>query len=254
MIKFLIRCIKKLLRDGLISSLKVSLQNIVILLERYEYKKMLDLETPKGRFSQIYNKNMWNSGESASGRGSELSHTENLRDWLIKNIPSYNVKTIVDAPCGDFNWIKFVISKFEIVYTGYDIVDELINSNKQKYGSRKIIFKQGDICHDKIDDCDLLIVRDCLFHLSFEDINNFLKNIKKTNFKYLLTTTHIVDKNFSNKNISSGDYRDIDIFSYPFYFNKSKVIDFIDDFPIGYRSPRQMILIEKKDVPTDLKK
>jgi hypothetical protein len=33
----------------------------------------------------------------------------------------------------------------------------------------------------------------------FEDINKFLKNIARIDYKYLLTTTHILDKDFVSK-------------------------------------------------------
>jgi hypothetical protein len=93
------------------------------------------------------------------------------------------------------------------------------------------------------------MVRDCLFHFSYNDINKFLKNINKIKYKYLLTTTHIVKKNFINRDIITGDFRIINLFSYPFNFNNQNIVDRVNDYPKGHSLPREMILIEKKYVP-----
>ena len=96
------------------------------------------------------------------------------------------------------------------------------------------------------------MTRDCLFHLSYEDIEKFLKNLSSVEYKYLLTTTHHTDNDFENTNIISGDWRLIDLFSHPFNFDANRVIDRVDDYPKGHNTPRQMILIEKINVPTTL--
>jgi hypothetical protein len=219
--------------------------------KRKSYKNMLIKNNIKDRFISIYDENLWQSKESISGEGSEILYTKPLRDWMLREIPSLNVKTFVDAPCGDFNWMKTIISELPINYIGIDIVPALIESNKLKYQSENIHFKNSDICKDPLPDCDIIMVRDCLFHLSYEDINNFLKNLYKTNYKYLFTTTHLntnINK-FLNNNILTGDFRYIDLFSSPFNFNISNIHSRVDDYVIGSIAPKEMILIEKKYVP-----
>ena len=98
------------------------------------------------------------------------------------------------------------------------------------------------------------MVRDCLFHLSYYDINQFLINLSKTNHKYLLTTNHIVEKGFENTNIITGDFRIIDLFREPFDFDSKLVKDRVNDFTYVDIIKREMILIEKQDVPTSLPK
>jgi hypothetical protein len=97
------------------------------------------------------------------------------------------------------------------------------------------------------------MVRDCLFHLSYEDINKFLKNIRNVNYKYLLTTTHIdtIENNFKNMDIISGDARFINLFAKPFNFNNQDVIDRVKDCPNDLKTPKEMILI-KKNIPTSI--
>ena len=146
-----------------------------------------------------------------------------------------------------------VVSEIEIEYQGFDIVDSLIKNNNALYRSDKVYFDIANICEDKLPDCDLLMVRDCLFHLSYSDINKFLKNIANVNYKYLLTTTHMLDKKFVNKDIKSANFRLIDLFKEPFNFDSKKVINRVDDFPVEESDAREMILICKPDVPKSIK-
>ena len=215
---------------------------------------MLSYDTSKEKFSEIYNSNLWGSVESRSGEGSEIGYTEPLRKWLIEKINSLDIKTVVDAACGDLNWMKLVLREVEVNYIKLDIVEEVIEGNNLAYGSDRIEFGVANICEDKLQDCDLIIVRDCLFHLSYDDINSFLFNLSKTNYKYLLTTTHIVDLEFKNSDISTGYHRLIDLFKDPFNFDVDHVKDRVADFPEGYQTKREMIIVEKKFVPIHLAK
>jgi hypothetical protein len=212
---------------------------------------MLKQDSLKSRFNQIYEKNLWRSEETRSGEGSELNYTMSLRNWLIDNLPKLKIKHLVDAPCGDFNWMRKVVLKSSFYYSGFDIVNSIINKNKS-YSNAKTKFSVANICKDQLPNCDLLMVRDCLFHFSYNDINKFFKNINKIKYKYLLTTTHIVGKNFRNRDIVTGDFRIIDLFSYPFNFNNQKIVDRVNDYPKGHTLPREMILIKKQYVPKSI--
>lgn len=247
------KILSKISREGLLSAIKASIQYPFRFSFRKSYNNMLKKETIEKRFLEIYEKNLWSSDESNSGEGSELNYTKPLREWLIKTINELNINTFVDAPCGDFNWMRKIIPHLKIQYIGLDIVEPIIKRNIANYSDEHIKFKVADICKDKMPECDILMVRDCLFHLSYSDINAFLKNISNLKYSYLLTTTHINNTNFRNKDILSGDFRLIDLFQSPFNFNSETVIDSVDDYPKGHRIPRKMILVKKNDVPCRLK-
>jgi len=230
----------------------LSLNNFISRLnKKIHYKNMLSQKTNKERFSEIYRKNIWQSNESGSGKGSEVLYTENLRNWLLEILPKYKVEKFVDAACGDFNWMRLVIPKLDIKYEGIDIVDKVIEENNLKHSNNKINFLTKDICKDPLPNCDMLMIRDCLFHLSFSDINNLLKNLKKTDYKFLLTTTHILEGNHNNKDIISGDFRLINIFSEPFNFKQNRILDRCQDSILNF-APREMVLISKEDIPENL--
>ena len=159
-----------------------------------------------------------------------MALTHNLRIQLPKLFKQFSINSVFDGPCGDFNWMKLVIEETNIDYTGGDIVLPLIESNQAKYGQQNIRFKKVDLTKDTLPTVDLMICRDCLFHLSYEDTKLLLHNFIKSNTLYLLTTTYVNEPAFKNTNITTGHFRMIDLFCPP--YNLSKDILFkIDGAP-----------------------
>ena len=215
-------------------------------------KQLSDEADISSRFSIIYENNLWSSPESLSGEGSEVSYTGPTREWLIGKIPQLGVRRMVDAGCGDFNWMKLVVPEIDVSYVGLDIVASVIADNNRNYAREGLTFGVANICEDEIPSCDLVMVRDCLFHLSYDDTDKSLRNLSKTDYKYLLTTTHSVEQDFANTDIFTGSFRLIDVFRDPFNFNGSHVLDRVLDYPEGHAYPREMTLLKKESVPTSL--
>lgn len=167
-------------------------------------------------FERIYKNNAWGGRESVSGRGSDLDHTGRLLIELDTLLREYDIKTILDIPCGDFNWMKEV-NLMGIKYIGGDIVKELVDGNK-KYARRRLTFEQMDITTSDLPSVDLVLVRDCLTHFSYEDIYKAINNIKRSKSKYLLTTSFTQKK--SNSDIITGDWRPLNLLTEPFNFPK----------------------------------
>lgn len=189
-----------------------------ILLKWYRNKKnnqFID-KTPQEVFSEVYNKNLWESNESISGVGSELKHTESLINQLNQFFLDYNIQSVLDLPCGDFNWMKKVDFS-EIKYIGADIVVDLIKNNNNHYSNNNNIeFRVLNLISDPLPKCDLIIVRDCLVHLSYKDIKNSILNLKKSGAKYLLSTSFTEYK--QNHDIISGAWRPLNLQLAPFNF------------------------------------
>ena len=171
-------------------------------------------------FNDIYRSNSWESDESVSGPGSTLLSTENLRLKLETFFKNYGISSIVDAPCGDYNWFKEIDYKFEF-YRGYDIVKDIIDNNNKKYASPNVEFDFSDITKDILPKADLIFCRDCLVHLSFNKIFKAVTNFKKSGSKYLLTTSYF-DHN-ENKDIVTGDWRKLNLLLPPFNFPKERL-------------------------------
>jgi len=234
-------------RFGIIKTIRICFNYPITLSKRKTFKENLERsKSTEDKFTWIYKNNWWNSEESHSGSGSTFENTENLRKELPKIITKFNIATILDAPCGDFNWMKELLPSLDVRYIGADIVQDLVDINNSKYQNESITFVKLNIVSDNLPHADLLICRDCLFHLSFEDIRGFLNNFINSNISYLLTTTHKNKNNFKNSNIQTGDFRLIDLFSYPFNFPTTPLIR-IDDFASG-GNEREMCLFTREQI------
>src|SRR5690349_11900148 len=66
------------------------------------------LNDREGIFTKIYRSDWWGSPESKSGTGSQLARTETFRRELRAWIQEGRVTSMLDAPCGDYNWIRHV--------------------------------------------------------------------------------------------------------------------------------------------------
>jgi hypothetical protein len=217
-------------------------------------KNLFQTNSVEERFNKIYSTNYWSNNESRSGEGSSLRSTENIRVHLPKIIEKFNIKKLFDAPCGDFNWMSQVLKSIEINYVGSDIVKDLIVSNK-KYENDKIKFSKLDIRDDKLSASDLMICRDCLFHFSYKDISLFLNNFLSSDIKYILLTSHLnTEYKFENKDIVTGDFRKIDLFSKPFNFEKNYIYSFDDKDELEIEHFKQMYLFSKSQIKNNLKK
>jgi len=172
------------------------------------------------RFELIYNENFWESDESRSGIGSEIENTKEALKALEYIIKEYRIKSIIDVPCGDFNWMSKMDLK-NINYRGYDIVRSVIKDNNKKFKKSNISFFHSDITDSKLDKADLMIVRDCLVHFSIEDIKKSIFRIKQSRSKYLVSTSFVnVEKNID---IYTADWRPINLEKEPFNFPKPLV-------------------------------
>lgn len=146
------------------------------------------------------NKNL----ETSSGYGSTLNLTKTVRSFLTNTILKYNIKSILDLGCGDFNWMS-KIDLSNINYTGYDCHEQLIKENTIKYGKDNIKFECKDILNCNYPEVDLILCRDVMFHLNQSLAEKLLSKIKQSNSIFLLATTFPNNiKNFSQIKISSG--------------------------------------------------
>lgn len=138
----------------------------------------------------------WSLGtdKSKSGPGSDMDYTARLRAALPGVLERYQVKRFVDAPCGDWFWMQHV-DLGGIDYIGGDISQSLVEENARRFGNSGARFIHLDITSDPLPECDLLMCRDCLFHLKFWLRWRFLENFAASKIPYLMTTMHHVDRN-----------------------------------------------------------
>ncbi|NBO28678.1 MAG: hypothetical protein EBV10_05470, partial [Synechococcaceae bacterium WB6_1A_059] len=117
----------------LLTSLPFNLAGVNFPPEKFKYseeKRKLDLiGNNSDIFNYYYINNFWGDSESVSGPGSTLAYTENLRAELPKLVEELEVTSILDSPCGDYNWFRMIEWNSEIAYIGGDIVESLVSRN-----------------------------------------------------------------------------------------------------------------------------
>jgi hypothetical protein len=176
----------------------------------------------KTTFTEIYKSNLWKGKESISGPGSDTIQTHILAKELEKLFSRFQIKSILDVPCGDFLWMS-QINLNGINYIGGDIVNELIQRNKTLHAEKpNIKFDVIDITQDPLPSVDLLICRDCLVHFSYKDLFQTISNFKKSNIRYILTTSF--PNHPINYDIPTGEWRTLHLGKAPFYFPKPILI------------------------------
>jgi hypothetical protein len=165
-------------------------------------------------FTHIYHSHHWGGVESVSGLGSDMAQATFLIPELEHLLKRYHITSMLDIPCGDFNWMRNV--KFSGDYIGADIVEELIDSNRKNYASDKRRFEVLDITTDALPKVDLIFTRDCLVHLCIDEIFAALENIKASGSTYLLATNYFWQSKPFNDEIETGDWRRIALHHKPF--------------------------------------
>ena len=202
-------------------------------------------------FTDIYANRKWDGvdveNDSVSGPGSSLSHTVNIRAELPKLFDTFQITQVFDAPCGDLNWMSRVLEQCpDVEYTGGDIVEALIASNTEKYSNKlNAKFITIDIVNDPLPDAELMICRECLFHLSNADIKSFFNNFLKSNISALLMTSDL-DRE-PNFDIETGGFRRVNFFTAPWNFTQDHIY-IINDWPYPSPPNRQMYMWSRDQI------
>jgi hypothetical protein len=139
------------------------------------------------------------TGGSVNGPGSSLSCTMSIREWLPGLLRRYQIRSMLDAPCGDWTWMSRV-DLGGIHYVGWDIDLEQIRRNRDAYER-----KPGDyslplrLCHfyarniltvAGVPRVDLILCRDFLAHLPTEHIIAVLDKFRASGSAYLLASNY----------------------------------------------------------------
>ena len=171
-------------------------------------------------FSKIYEDNAWGSDESRSGSGSTLDETERLRLAIPELLENFQIRSVLDIPCGDFNWMKHT-DLAGVHYVGADIVPKMIDSNKLFYTSEDREFKVLDVLTDDLPKVDMVICRDLFVHMTFADAMKALENITSSGARYLMCTTFTLH---TNEELGEGMWRPLNMMEEPFNFPMPQVM------------------------------
>ena len=174
--------------------------------------------SPEAVFRWHFERRVWSDGETVSGPGSTTLATSVLRSALVELIEEHRIKSLLDIPCGDGNWISTANLKLDL-YIGADIVQELVDLNQSKWkGQPNCRFLKLDLTSNALPRVDLILCRDGLVHLSDALAMQALRNIKLSGSAYLLATTFPEHSN--NADIVTGEWRPMNLQRPPFNLPK----------------------------------
>lgn len=168
-------------------------------------------------FEEIHRSNSWGSRESVSGPGSTRQRAADFQDELVQTLRELGTRVLLDAPCGDFNWIGPVADAVER-YIGVDVVPGLIAANLRLHSGPRRRFLRLDLTRDRLPPSDVVLCRDGLVHLSSADIARALANLRRSGARYLIATTFLGEH--GNEDIETGGWRPLNLERSPFRFPK----------------------------------
>ena len=164
------------------------------------------------RFDYIHRENRWGNRESVSGCGSTLEATERIRAALPGLLAEFEIRSMLDIPCGDFHWMQML--DLDVDYIGADIVRELIEQNQENCTSERCRFVHLNLIEDTLPHVDAVFCRECLVHFCHAEVKLAVANIARSGSEYLITSTYT--DLAENVNIETGDWRPIDFTKAPF--------------------------------------
>lgn len=197
----------------------------------------------------MWSSNYW-QGESASGTGSDLVQTATIRKALPLLLEMYDCRVLVDAPCGDFFWMRTVDLPID-TYIGVDIVKPLIEINQERFEDAHHQFIYKDITREVLPRGDLILCRDCLVHFPYAEIAKAIRLFKESGSTYLLTTCFTDSTHYMlNNQISIEEWRPLDLRRAPFYFPEPiEIINEDCSEGAGLWSDKSLFLWRIEDLP-----
>lgn len=156
--------------------------------------------------TEIYKRKKWGGAHKDFYSGSG-SHSRKVVFPYIKILSSFlqgfeNGLVVCDLGCGDFNVGKKLVPYSKKILA-IDIVEGLIERNKNLFIDDKLEFHCLNIVTDDLPDADCILVRQVLQHLSNKEIQAVLKKLER--FKHVIVTEHVPKGEFvANAEKSTG--------------------------------------------------
>jgi 2-polyprenyl-3-methyl-5-hydroxy-6-metoxy-1,4-benzoquinol methylase len=187
-------------------------------------------------FTDIYDKKKWGKG---SGTGSKMSrNNQKYIDTLKRIINTYDIKSICDIGCGDWQFSQFIgYDNMDVSYLGIDCVKSVVDEIKQKYQTDTIKFEHrviGELYIPK--GYDLIVLKDVIQHWTDQDILKYLPDIIKHNKYVFLTNGYKFMRDPKKNEIKTRNiqnqyrYHPVSIDKYPLSEFKSNCIETTEYF------------------------
>ncbi|KNC85788.1 hypothetical protein SARC_02051 [Sphaeroforma arctica JP610] len=164
---------------------------------------------------------------------STLSATKSLRKGMGRLINKFRIKSMLDAPCGEMTWMPAFLEEYGdgVHYTGCDILSSVVRRGNKHIATSGSEFIRCDLTTWLPNDgeYDLVITRNTLHSLSDSLVMDALHVVKDSKIKYWLVENY--NGTHANHELPEGvnAHRPVNLFTYPFNFERDWVIDTIEE-------------------------
>ena len=130
--------------------------------------------------------------ETMDGPGATVESTARLRGWLQGMMSELEIGSMVDAACGDWNWMR-LMDLTGVEYLGWDVDEGRIDRCQKRIVPPRanVRFEVANLLTvPQIPKVDLILCRHMLQHLPQNDLVAFvIDRFRESGSTYLLTTT-----------------------------------------------------------------
>jgi hypothetical protein len=114
------------------------------------------------KFDNVFKQNLFYGQSSKSGIGSSKEQTYEIARLIPEVISRLSIKSILDLPCGDLEWMS-KINLGSAKYMGGDVAPTLIAQLQIQFPDKK--FQNINIAKDNLPRVDLVFCRDLFVHI-----------------------------------------------------------------------------------------
>lgn len=137
-------------------------------------------------FDRIYETNGWNGVESRSGPGSSSVEARELAPDIVALVERLQIASVLDVGCGENFWTPDLPG-----YIGIDVSRLAIEVARRRRPERDFRIDDGA----PYPECDLVLVRCVIQHLSMVDAAALLGRVSESGARWLLCTTYLCGAN-----------------------------------------------------------
>tara|TARA_B100001029_G_C15035285_1_gene439716 strand:- start:627 stop:1184 length:558 start_codon:yes stop_codon:yes gene_type:complete len=162
----------------------------------------------KNEFTYIYDNEKWGKNKG-SGAGSRPKFNTPYITFLENFLKDNNIKSVIDFGCGDWQFSQYV-DWGDIDYLGLDIVDSVIEKNKERFPNHKFVSDTNVFNH--LEGRELIIIKDVIMHWPNKEIEYFLDKLTTYDIKILLVNQSGQSTNRRLKRVGGFSRLDYDKF------------------------------------------